>query len=95
MFYLFAIVFGFAYGGEVPQMPALVGRFFGLRAVAALVGVVVFGATTGGAIGAWVAGQVFDVTHSYQGAFIIAAIVSLLAVIITLMLKKTKAVIPE
>jgi len=95
MFYLFAIVFGFAYGGEVPQMPALVGRFFGLRAVAALVGVVVFGATIGGAIGAWVGGQVFDVTHSYQGAFIIAAIVSLSAVIITLMLKKTKAVIPE
>ena len=94
MFYLFAIVFGFAYGGEVPQMPVLVGRFFGLRAVAALVGVVVFGATVGGAIGAWVGGQVFDVTQSYQVAFTIAAIASLLAVIITLMLKKTKAVIP-
>lgn len=95
MFYLFAIVFGFAYGGEVPQMPALVGRFFGLRAVAALVGVVVFGATIGGAIGAWVGGQVFDVTQSYQVAFTIAAIASLFAVTITLLLKKAKAVIPE
>ena len=70
MFYLFAIVFGLAYGGEVPQMPVLVGRFFGLRALAALVGVILFGATIGGAIGAWVGGQVFDVTQSYQLAFI-------------------------
>jgi len=94
MFYLFAIIFGLAYGGEVPQMAVLVGHFFGLRAVAALVGVVVFGATIGGAIGTWVGGQVFDVTQSYQLAFTITAIVSLLAVIITLMLKKAKAVIP-
>jgi MFS family permease len=95
MFYLFAVIFGFAYGGEVPQMPVLVGRFFGLRAVAALVGVVVFGATIGGAIGAWVGGQIFDVTQSYQVAFTIAAIAGFVAVIITLVLKKVKAVIPN
>ena len=93
-FYLFAIVFGFAYGGEVPQMPVLVGRFFGLRAVAMLVGIVVFGATIGGALGAWVAGQIFDMTQSYQMAFTIAAAASLAAVLITLMLKKAKAVTP-
>ena len=95
MFYLFAVIFGFAYGGEVPQMPVLVGRFFGLRAVAALVGVVVFGATIGGAIGAWVGGQIFDVTQSYQVAFMIAAVAGFVAVIITLVLKKVKAVIPN
>ncbi len=93
MFYLFAIVFGFAYGGEVPQMPVLVGRFFGLRAVAALVGVIVFGATIGGAIGAWVGGQVFDVTQSYQPAFTIAAVTSFVGVVLTLMLKKFRPVI--
>lgn len=95
MFYFFAIVFGFAYGGEVPQMPVLVGHFFGLRAVAALVGVVVFGATIGGAIGAWVGGQIFDVTQSYQLAFTIAAIAGLTAVITTLALKKAKVVSPS
>jgi len=93
MFYLFAIVFGFAYGGEVPQMAVLVGRFFGLRAVAALVGVIVFGATIGGAIGAWVGGQVFDVTQSYQLAFTIAAITSFIGVVLILMLKKVSPVI--
>ncbi len=92
MFYLFAIIFGFAYGGEVPQMPVLVGRFFGMRAVAALVGVTVFGATIGGALGAWMGGQIFDVTQSYQLAFTIAAVTSFISIVLTLMLKKLKAV---
>ncbi len=90
MFYAFAIVFGFAYGGEVPQMPVLIGRFFGLRSVAALVGIVVFGATSGGALGAWAGGKVFDVTQSYQIAFIIAAVASFLAIVITLRLKQAR-----
>jgi MFS family permease len=90
MFYLFAIVFGFAYGGEVPQMPVLIGQFFGLRGLAALVGVVVFGATSGGAVGAWVGGEIFDVTHSYQMAFIIAAIAGSSAVVITLAVKRLR-----
>ena len=93
MFYLFAIVFGFAYGGEVPQMPVLVGQFFGMRAVAAIVGVTVFGATIGGALGAWLGGEIFDVTQSYQLAFIIAAVASFIAVVFTLILKKARAVI--
>ena len=93
MFYLFAIVFGFAYGGEVPQMPVLVGRFFGLRAVAALVGVIVFGSTIGGAFGAWVGGKVFDVTQSYQLAFTIAIATSLIVVMLTVIQKRVKPVI--
>jgi MFS family permease len=93
MFYLFAIIFGFAYGGEVPQMPVLVGRFFGMRALAALVGVIVFGATIGGAIGSWVGGQVFDVTQSYQPAFIIAAAASFIGVVLTLVLKKFRPIV--
>ncbi len=92
MFYLFAIVFGFAYGGEVPQMPVMVGQFFGMRAVAALVGVTVFGATMGGALGAWVGGKVFDVTQSYQLAFAIAAATSFVAILLTLTLKKFRPV---
>ncbi len=95
MFYLFAIVFGFAYGGEVPQVPVLIGQFFGLRAVATLVGVIVFGATVGGGIGAWVGGKVFDLTLSYQLAFTIAAVASFIAVVLTLMLKKSKPVKPK
>ncbi len=95
MFYLFAIVFGFAYGGEVPQIPVLIGQFFGMRAVTALVGVIIFGSTIGGAFGAWVGGQIFDVTQSYQLAFTIAAVASFIAIMFTLILKKTRAVIQK
>ncbi|MFC1919788.1 MFS transporter [Chloroflexota bacterium] len=88
MFYLFAVVFGFAYGGEIPQIPALIGRFFGLRALAALVGTVVAAASIGGALGSWLGGQIFDATGSYQVAFVIAALAALCSLVITLMLKK-------
>ena len=93
MLYLFALVFGFAYGGEVPQMLVLVEQFFGMRAVATIVGVTVLGATIGGAFGAWTGGQIFDVTQSYQPAFIIAAAIGFTAMVLTLMLRKVKAVI--
>ena len=90
MFYLFAAIFGFAYGGEVPQMPALIGRFFGWHVVATLLGIVLFGADTGGAIGAWVGGAIFDMTQSYQVAFGIGAVSSLLSMMLILMLKRVK-----
>ncbi len=93
MFYLFSIIFGFAYGGEVPQMPVLIGQFFGMRAVAAIVGVTVFGATIGGALGAWLGGEIFDVRQSYQLAFTIAAGAGFIAVVFTLILKRARAVI--
>lgn len=83
-FYLFAVVFGFAYGGEVPQMAALVGSFFGLQSVATLVGIVVLGTRIGGALGSYLAGAIFDATNSYRIAFSMAALASLMAVAATL-----------
>jgi MFS family permease len=90
MFYLFAIIFGFAYGGEVPQMAALVGQLFGLRSVSALVGVVLIGLSIGGALGSLMGGRIFDLTDSYQVAFIIAVVVSVAALILVLMLKRAR-----
>lgn len=94
MFYAFAIVFGFAYGGEVPQMPVLVGRLFGLSGVGVVMGMVILGTTVGGAIGSWAAGQIFDSTNSYRVAFIIAAVASVLAVVAALALKKQRSLVP-
>jgi len=93
MFYLFAIVFGFAYGGEVPQIAALVGQLFGLRSVAALVGVVLIGLSIGGALGSLMGGRIFDLTQSYQVAFIAAMIVSFSTVILALMLRRARTTI--
>jgi len=95
MFYLFAIVFGFAYGGEIPQMAALVGQFFGLQSVAALVGVVLIGLSIGGALGSLIGGRIFDLTQSYQVAFTVAVVVSFATVILALMLRRARTAIPS
>ena len=94
-FYLFAVIFGFAYGGEVPQMPVLVGRYYGLRAAAALVGIIVAFSGFGGALGSWLAGRIFDITQSYQAAFIVAIVSSLAAITVMLILKKVKPIVPD
>ena len=94
-FYLFAVIFGFSYGGEVPQMPALVGRYCGLSTVASLIGIIAGISGIGGAAGAWLAGRIFDATQSYQIAFIVAILVSLASTIIMLVLKKVKPITPD
>jgi MFS family permease len=90
MLYLFAVIFSFAYGGEVPQMSLLVGRFYGLRAVMTLTGAISAGTRAGGALGSWLAGKIFDVTRSYLIAFVIIAVIGIFALITAIVLKKIK-----
>jgi MFS family permease len=87
-FYVFATVFGFAYGGEVPQIPMFIGRLFGTRTLATLLGLTLFVTNIGGALGPWVTGLIFDVTSSYQWAFVALAAASLCATVLAVALKK-------
>jgi MFS family permease len=87
-FYIFAAIFGFAYGGEVPLIPLLVGKFCGTKAMATLVGLTLFIGNFGGALGPWVAGKIFDVTASYHWAIIIGIFVALISVALALLLKR-------
>lgn len=87
-FYLFAVIFGFAYGGEVPQIPLFVGKFCGTRAMATLVGLTLFVGNIGGALGPWVGGKIFDLTSNYIWAFIVGIVASLVALILALVLKR-------
>ena len=73
MFYIFAAVFGFAYGGWVPIFPALVGDYFGMAALGTIMGAIQMGGPTGSATGSFMAGRIYDLTHSYQLAFMLAA----------------------
>ena len=81
MLYLFAAVFGFAYGGCVPQLPLIVGEIFELKSIGAIVGVQMFGVAIGGAIGPLLGGYVFDVTGTYNLAFLISGICIILALV--------------
>ena len=90
MLYIFAVIFGFAYGGCVPQWGAMVGEFFGLRAMGTTLGVVMFFATIGGAIGPLLGGHIFDLTDSYRYAFLMGGISIAIAVMLTLFLRAPK-----
>jgi MFS family permease len=86
-FYLFAVIFGFTYGGEVPQIPLFIGKFFGTRTMATLMGLTLFVGNIGGALGSWSAGKIFDVTGSYRWAFIIGVVAAVVSLILSFILK--------
>jgi MFS family permease len=87
MLYMFALVFGVAYGGAIVNWLTLPGELFGLRAVGVLTGLIMTGSTFGGAIGSFMAGYIFDATGSYSAAFSTGAILLLTASGLALFLK--------
>ncbi len=87
MLYLFAVVFGFAYGGWSALMSPMTAELFGLKSHGAILGSVIFVFTVGSAIGPVLAGRIFDITGSYQLAFLISAALSIAALILALLLR--------
>lgn len=78
-FYLFSTVFGFGYGACVPLFPAVIADCFGTRFHGSIFGALSVAAGLGGMLGPLLAGYVFDITGSYNIAFIIGAAVLFLA----------------
>jgi len=87
MLYLFAAVFGFGYGGTSALMSPTVAEFFGLRSHGVILGVITFITTAGCAVGAVMAGSVFDTTGSYQVAFLICVALSIIGIILSALLR--------
>ena len=85
--YVFALVFGFAYGGLAAAHSPLVAWLFGMRQHGLIFGVCFNGWTIGCALGPFAAGYIFDVTHSYQMAFVVCTVASLIGFILTMYLK--------
>ncbi len=67
--YICAALFGFGYGGTGPQLPIVTAQFFGLSSLASIFGVLLFSGQFGGAIGPFLGGKIFDLSHSYFWAF--------------------------
>jgi len=85
--YLFAVVFGFAFGGCATSESPLVARLFGLSSHGLILGVInLVGFTLGAAVGPLLAGRIFDMTLSYQLAFIVCAALSVAGLILTALL---------
>jgi MFS family permease len=90
MFYLFAAVFGFAWGGQAVMVSPLVAELFGLRSHGAVFGAVLFIINIGGALGPLLAGGIFDITGSYDWAFLTCTVVSILGFVSAVLLKLSK-----
>ncbi len=66
-FYLFAVVFGLAYGGEMVGFPIINRQLFGTEApLASIYSFEMLGASIGMALGGWLGGALFDLTGTYQ-----------------------------
>ena len=79
MYYLFAIVYGFAMGGFDIPVTALIGDIFGVQSLGEIMGVLIIGWGLGAAIGPAVGGIIFDATKTYFMAFMIGALAMMTA----------------
>ena len=87
MLYLFAAVFGLANGGMGALSSPIVASLFGLRSHGLIYGVIDFGFAIGAAVGPFLAGYIFDITGSYQVAFLISAAIGVVSLILSTVLR--------
>jgi len=85
--YLFGIIFGFAFGGVGVMEMLSVVWLFGLKANAFILAGVDLGFVCGAAFGPMVAGYIFDASGSYQDAFILCVVLSLIPILLTTFIK--------
>jgi len=88
MLYLFAVVYGFGFGGCIASESPIVAELFGLSSHGLILGVVSFSFLLGGALGPFLFGFIFDMTGSYQWGFFACGLVSFIGLILTAILKR-------
>lgn len=68
--YIFSILFGLFQGGIVPSYAIIVREYFAPGEAGTRVGIALMATLLGMAFGGWISGVIFDITQSYQAAFI-------------------------
>ncbi len=68
--YVISALFGLFQGGIVPAYAIIVREHFEPREAGARVGTVIMFTLFGMALGGWMSGWIFDLTHSYHAAFV-------------------------
>ena len=88
MLYVFALLYGFAYGGFSPGFSALIGDTFGLSHIGVIMGMQDVGFGVGAALGPAMGGLVYDITGSYTIAFSIAASAIFMVALLVIPIKR-------
>ncbi len=84
--YLFAVLFGFGYGGESPLRPLIVAEQCGLKAHGELHGIILCGVAIGGALGPAIVGRTFDLTGNYQVGLLTSTILATISLMLSFIL---------
>jgi len=87
MLYLLTAIFGFGHGGFASAESPLAARLFGLRSHGSILGTAVLGFAIGAAIGPVLTAYIFDVTGSYQTAFLVCAAIGIIGLILSALLR--------
>jgi len=88
--YVISALFGLVQGGIVPSYAVIVREYFPASEVGARAGLVIMATLFGMALGGWLSGVIFDLTHSYTAAFANGVAWNLLngAIALTLLLRR-------
>ncbi len=90
-FYLFAVVFGLLYGGEMVGFPIINRQLFGTEApLASIYSFEMVGAGLGMALGGWLGGVLFDLSGAYQWSVIAAAVAGYAGLPLSLFLPRNR-----
>jgi predicted MFS family arabinose efflux permease len=88
-FYLFAVMFGLCYGGEMVGFPIINKHLFGAKApLGSIYSFEMVGAGIGMALGGWLGGQLFDVTGDYTWSLLTSLVVGCLGLPLALALPR-------
>ncbi|MGB2878505.1 MAG: MFS transporter [Dehalococcoidales bacterium] len=88
MFYIFALIFGIAWGGMGPAMAAVIGETFGLGRIGAVLGVLELGFSIGAGIGPVAGGLIFDLKQSYSLSFLVGVVAMLAATVLVAFVRR-------
>jgi MFS family permease len=89
-FYVLALAFGFTHLVTAPLTPILLGRLYGFSHIGLLSGVIFTIHYLAGGFWAYVGGLIFDHTGTYQLAFILSAIMAVVAFFGTILIKEKR-----
>ena len=89
MFYLFAVLFGIGFGGEMSAFPIINRQYYGNAPLSTAYGWQMLGAMIGMAVGTGAGGFVWDLTGDYTGTLPISFVLSLVGAVSILVLPTT------
>jgi len=94
--YVVSALFGLFQGGIVPSYAMIIREFFSPREAGMRIGTVIMATLFGMALGGWMSGAIYDLTGSYDAAFMNGIIWNLLNVSIAvwLLLRSTRRLAP-